>query len=65
MGETDFRSLMNEDRKYQDDGENLGEHGYTAQEFQGEELVDVEEPEEDFDDSDFAIDFDEVSDDEF
>ena len=65
MGETDFRSLMNEDRKYQDDGENLGEHGYTAQEFQGEELVDVEEPEEHFDDSDFAIDFDEVSDDEF
>ena len=65
MGETDFRSLMNEDRKYRDDGENLGEHGYTAQEFQGEELVDVEEPEEDFDDSDFAIDFDEVSDDEF
>ena len=65
MGETDFRSLMNEDRKYQDDGENLGDHGYTAQEFQGEELVDVEEPEEDFDDSDFAIDFDEVSDDEF
>ena len=65
MGETDFRSLMNEDRKYQDDGENLGEHGYTAQEVQGEELVDVEEPEEDFDDSDFAIDFDEVSDDEF
>ena len=33
--------------------------------FRGEELVDVEEPEEDFDDSDFAIDFDEVSDDEF
>ena len=47
MGETDFRSLMNEDRKYRGDDENLGDHGYTAQEFQGEELVDVEESESD------------------
>ncbi len=67
MGETDFRSLMNEDRKYRDDDENLGDHGYTAQEFQGEELVDVEEPESDesYEDDDLGIEFNEISDDEF
>ena len=65
MGETDFRSLMNEDRKYRRDEENLGDHGYTAQEFQGEELVDVDEPEAEDDYSDdLGIEFDEVSDDE-
>ena len=63
MGETDFRSLIEGDRKYRQDEENLGEHGYTAQEFQGEELVDVEEPEEDDDlNGDFEIEFDELSD---
>lgn len=62
-----FRSLMNEDRKYRDDDENLGDHGYTAQEFQGEELVDVEEPESDesYEDDDLGIEFNEISDDEF
>ena len=67
MGETDFRSLMNEDRKYRGDDENLGDHGYTAQEFQGEELVDVEEPESDgsYEDDDLGIEFNEISDDEF
>ena len=67
MGETDFRSLMNEDRKYRGDDENLGDHGYTAQEFQGEELVDVEEPEsgESYEDDDLGIEFNEISDDEF
>ena len=66
MGETDFRSLMNEDRKYRHEDENLGDHGYTAQEFQGEELVDVDEPEEEDDYSDdLGIEFNEISDDEF
>ena len=65
MGETDFRSLIEGDRKYRQDEENLGEHGYTAQEFQGEELVDVKEPEEDDDlNGDFEIEFDELSDEE-
>ena len=65
MGETDFRSLIEGDRKYRQDEENLGEHGYTAQEFQGEELVDVEEPEEDDDlNGDFEIEFDELSNEE-
>ena len=65
MGETDFRSLMNEDRKYHSDDENLGDHGYTAQEFQGEELVDVEEPDSDAEDDNLGIEFNEISDDEF
>ena len=68
MGETDFRSLIEGDRKYRQD-DNLGAQGYTEQEFQGEELVDVEEePEEEhyeleFEETDdFA--FDDLSDDE-
>ena len=67
MGDTDFHSLIEGDRRYSDD-ENFGEHGYTAQEFQGEELVDIDEPDEDEfdepDDDDFMIEFDELSDDE-
>jgi DNA-directed RNA polymerase subunit beta len=66
MGETDFRSLMNDDKKYGRDEDDFGKHGYTAQEFQGEELVDVEEDEDDdysFDSDDFDIDFDDMSDD--
>ena len=57
MGETDFRSLIEGDRKYRDD-DNLGSQGYTEQEFQGEELVDVEEEPED----DFDIEFEETDD---
>ncbi len=46
-GETDFHSLIEGDNGYTAEG-NLGEHGYTEQEFQDEELVDVEEePDED------------------
>ena len=58
MGETDFRSLIEGDRKYRQD-DDFGEHGYTEQEFQGEELVDVEEEPED---EDFDIDFEETDD---
>ena len=58
MGDTDFRSLIEGDRRYGQD-DDFGKHGYTEQEFQGEELVDVEEePEED----DFSIDFNETDD---
>ena len=67
MGETDFRSLIEGDRKYRQD-DNLGAQGYTEQEFQGEELVDIEEGQDeeelDFNDEDFTIDFDEMSDEE-
>ena len=66
MGETDFHSLIEGDRKFGGEDDNLGEHGYTAQEFQGEELVDIEEESEDDDefDDDFEIEFDEMSDEE-
>ena len=58
MGNTDFRSLIEGDRRY-GQNDDFGKHGYTEQEFQGEELVDVEEePEED----DFSIDFNETDD---
>ncbi len=57
MGETDFRSLMEGDRRYRDE-DDFGKRGYTEQEFQGEELVDVEEEEED-DDDDFGLTFEE------
>ena len=58
MGETDFRSLIEGDRKYGRE-DNLGEHGYTEQEFQDEQLVDViEEPDEE----DFEIEFEETDD---
>ena len=58
LGETDFRSLIEGDRKYHQD-EDLGAHGYTEQEFQDEELVDVdEEPDED----DFDMGFEETDD---
>ena len=69
MGETDFRSLIEGDRKYHQD-DDLGEHGYTEQEFQGEELIDIEEEpeEEDFDDLEYEPDeddfYDDLSDDE-
>ena len=58
MGETDFRSLIEGDRKYRQE-ENLGAQGYTEQEFEGEELVDVEE---ELEEDDFAIEFEETDD---
>ncbi len=70
MGETDFRSLIEGDRKYRQD-DDLGAHGYTEQEFQGDELIDVEEeePEEDDFDMDYEPEdddfgYDDLSDDE-
>ena len=58
MGETDFRSLIEGDRKYGRE-DNLGEHGYTEQEFQDEQLVDVEEEP---DEEEFEIEFEETDD---
>ena len=43
-GDTDLRSIMEGDRGYQnDDKESYESYGFTKQEFNGEELVDVEE----------------------
>ena len=62
MGETDFRSLIEGDsRKYRQD-DDFGAQGYTEQEFQGEELVDVEIEEAD---DDYEISFDETDDFDF
>ena len=58
MGETDIRSLIEGDRKYREE-DDFGAQGYTEQEFQGEELVDVEEETED---DDFEIAFEETED---
>ena len=57
MGETSFRSLIEGDGKYRRDEEDFGKHGYTTQEFQGEELVneELEEDEDDYD-SDYGDD---------
>ena len=55
-GETDLRSIIEGDRHYHDE-ESYGEHGFSQQEFEGEELVDIEEEPDD-------IDFDEILDEE-
>ncbi len=60
-GETDLRHIIEGDRKYRDENESFGDHGFTEQEFVGKELEDVE-PEEEPDDSDLdALEFDEYS----
>ena len=60
-GETDLRHIIEGDRKYRDENESFGDHGFTEQEFVGEELEDVE-PEEEPDSSDLdEIQFDEYS----
>ena len=56
-GDTDLRSVIEGDSRHRREEESFGKHGYTKQEFEGEELVDVEEEDEgeedflDFDDS--------------
>ena len=41
-GETDLHSIIEGDRRYEPE-ESFGEHGFSQQEFEGGELVDVEE----------------------
>ena len=50
-GETDLRHIIEGDRKYRNENESFGDHGFTEKEFVGEELEDVELDEEP-DDSD-------------
>ncbi len=49
-GDTDLRSLIEGDRGYNREEESLGGYGFTRQEFDGEELLDIEEEEEEPDD---------------
>jgi len=52
-GDTDFRSVMGEDRRYNDkEDESLGRYGFSRQEFNGDELVSVEEESNDSDGDD-------------
>ncbi|MCD8012610.1 MAG: DNA-directed RNA polymerase subunit beta [Lachnospiraceae bacterium] len=51
-GETDFRAVMGDDRKFNEkEDKSLGSYGFSRQEFSGEELVDVEEEEPNDEDS--------------
>ena len=61
-GETDLHSIIEGDRRYRDENESYGDHGFTEQEFVGEELENVEPEEEDFEEE--GIDFEEFMDDE-
>ena len=62
-GDTDLRHVIEGDSRGRRDEESFGKHGYTKQEFSGEELVNVEE-DEDMEDEDDMIEFEESFDDE-
>ncbi len=59
-GETDLRSIIEGDRGFSKE-ESYGSYGFSKQEFSGDELVSVEEPEEEEEE---LIDLDETLDDE-
>ena len=61
-GETDLRHIIEGDRKYRDENESFGDHGFSEKEFVGEELEDVEPEKEPDDDAPVDIEFDEYSD---
>ncbi len=61
MGETDLRSIIEGDSRDRREEESFGKHGYTQQEFEGDELIDVEEDEDEEDD---FIEFEETLDEE-
>ncbi|MFQ9589637.1 MAG: hypothetical protein ACLRZM_09255 [[Ruminococcus] torques] len=42
----DLRHIIEGDRKYRDENESFGDHGFSEKEFVGEELEDVEPEEE-------------------
>ena len=59
-GDTDLRSVIEGDRKYRDkEEESFGSYGFSKQEFDGGELVDVAEEESDDDFLDLEETFDE------
>ncbi len=59
-GDTDLRSVIEGDRKYEQN-ESFGSHGFSQQQFEGEELVEVEEEESE---DDNFVDLDENFDEE-
>lgn len=63
-GETDLHSIIEGDKKYRNEKESYGAHGFTEKEFVGEELEDVvEEPEKEAVEVE-EIAFDEIIDEE-
>ena len=54
-GETDLRHIIEGDRKYRDENESFGDHGFSEKEFVGEELEDVEPEEEPDDDAPWTL----------
>ncbi len=62
-GDTDLRSIIEGDRGYNREEESFGDYGFTKQEFDGEELVDVEEEEEEPGEDEF-LDIEETFDEE-
>ena len=62
-GDTNLNHIIEGDRRYRNDEEDFGKHGYSTQEFEDGELVDVEEePDEDDFNDDFEDDFDDFDD---
>ncbi|HIR12560.1 MAG TPA: DNA-directed RNA polymerase subunit beta [Candidatus Choladousia intestinavium] len=62
-GDTDLHSVIEGDRKYGDDRESFGNYGFSQQEFEGEELVDVQEDVND-EDNDVLLELEETFDEE-
>ncbi|MCD7841893.1 MAG: DNA-directed RNA polymerase subunit beta [Lachnospiraceae bacterium] len=59
--DTDFRAVMGDDRRYNNkEDESLGKYGYSRQEFDGEELVSVEENEVDESSAELLEEFEET-----
>ncbi len=64
-GDVDLRSIIEGDRRYnKEDDKSFGAHGFSRQEFEGDELVDVEEDEPIEDDYDDSVDYIDDYDDE-
>ena len=62
-GDTDLRSVIEGDRKYNREEESFGNYGFSKQEFDGEELVNVEETAEE-DNEDVLLEVEETFDEE-
>lgn len=62
-GDTDLRSVIEGDRKYNREEESFGNYGFSKQEFDGEELVNVEETVEE-DNEDVLLEVEETFDEE-
>ena len=60
--EMNLQSIIEGDKKYKNQDEPYAAHGFSQQEFAGEELIDIDEEQDDATDE-MELDFEEVSDD--